>query len=192
MKTAPLMLSTLVGAVQKRNSMNKLYKIAIVLAAVALGSAAISADALARGGGGGGHGGGGHVGGFGGGHMGSFGGATPVAHSGEAMRVLDSPADPPWADLMAPLSAATTLADIGAVAIASAVSGCTGLGTAASTTIMVRAGRSITPTLSPLALRLLPLADGRVLGVPVIRFTKVPGRMLQRRIDRRAAGPWPR
>jgi hypothetical protein len=53
----------------------KMSKIAIVVAAVALGSTAISMDALARGGGHGGGGGGGHGGGGGGGHFGGGGGA---------------------------------------------------------------------------------------------------------------------
>ena len=53
-----------------------LHKIAIIVAAMAVGGAGISTDALARGGGGGGHGGGGaHFGGaMGGGHMGRIGG----------------------------------------------------------------------------------------------------------------------
>src|SRR5882724_11860731 len=79
MKTVPRMLATFFtpSAEQERKAMKrpKLHKIAIVLAAIAVGSAGISADALARGVGGGGHTGGGfgggHMGGgFGGGHMG--------------------------------------------------------------------------------------------------------------------------
>jgi hypothetical protein len=73
------------------------HKIALVVAAIAVGSAGISADALARGGGGGGggghggggFGGGGHIGGgFGGGHIaggfsgGHLNGATRLGSSG--------------------------------------------------------------------------------------------------------------
>src|SRR5882724_3140499 len=78
MKTVPRMLATFFppSAEQERKGMKrpKLHKIAIVLAAIAVGSAGISADALARGVGGGHTGGGfggGHMGGgFGGGHTG--------------------------------------------------------------------------------------------------------------------------
>ena len=81
MKTVPRMLATFFtpSAEQERKAMKrpKLHKIAIVLAAIAVGSAGISADALARGVGGGHTGGGfggGHMGGgFGGGHIGGGG-----------------------------------------------------------------------------------------------------------------------
>jgi hypothetical protein len=59
-----------------------LHRIAIIVAAIAVGSAGIATDALARGGGGGGHGGGlggAHFGGMGGGH---FGGAMGGGHLG--------------------------------------------------------------------------------------------------------------
>src|SRR6266403_4695340 len=60
-----------------------LHRIAIIVAAIAVGSAGIATDALARGGGGGGHFGGGmgaaHFGGMGGGH---FGGAMGGGHLG--------------------------------------------------------------------------------------------------------------
>jgi hypothetical protein len=88
MKTVPRMLATFLtpSAEQERKVMKrpKLHKIAIVLAAIAVGSAGISADALARGVGGGHMGGGfggGHMGGgFGGGHIG--GGGPGTAHVG--------------------------------------------------------------------------------------------------------------
>src|SRR5260370_27001009 len=62
-----------------------LHRIAIIVAAIAVGSAGIATDALARGGGGGGHGGGfggAHFGGMGGGH---YGGAIGGGHYGGAM-----------------------------------------------------------------------------------------------------------
>ena len=69
-----------VGSNGKAAAMKKfaLHRIAVVVMAIALGSAAIATDAVARGGGGGGHGGGG----MGGGH---FGGGIGGGHFGGGM-----------------------------------------------------------------------------------------------------------